>query len=204
MYFRGLKLYIPSNCFPPRATVSTSLLANALEVFIRKHRGPLLDIGSSVGQLPLLAAKAGIFSVGCEIDVCCLKASRINALINDVYTYYAPVACWGASCFRDNCFGIIVINPPFLPLDPSEQVDLAICGGGDLSLTKRLLESSIPILKEKGILLYTLSSFATRIILPRSKILKKRWGLFDHIFVLMFKKLDQRSSPPSHKPGIQL
>ena len=62
-----------------------------------------------------------------------------------------------ASCFRDECFDLVVFNPPYLPSETIE--DLAVDGGvGGIEVPLHFLREAMRVVRKRGRILMLLSS----------------------------------------------
>jgi methylase of polypeptide subunit release factors len=53
---------------------------------------------------------------------------------------------------------MVVSNPPYIPVEPSFSEDSSWAAGKDASLLKRLLENTLPLLSDTGVLILVYSS----------------------------------------------
>ncbi len=150
--WRGLSLYIPRGCFLPRYTISSSLLADTVE-----PRGRVLDIGCGPGTLAIYVAKRwGLPVVGYDPDARSIAAARLNARLNSVesLTYFT------ASTYRipSQSFDTAISNPPYLPLNPRNEMDRLWCCGSDYRTLRSVFITARRALRRGGVFYVALSS----------------------------------------------
>lgn len=119
-----------------------------------------LEIGCGCGliSLTLSCNCAEVFAVDISKHACAntlqnLKRNNlkiINIINGDM-----------ASAFRKGLrFDLIVSNPPYLPVERSKEEDASWAAGEDNSFSKRLLENTLPLLSEDGVMFIVQSSLS--------------------------------------------
>jgi release factor glutamine methyltransferase len=127
----SLRLWVPQGVFIPLGTVSTGLLLEALDAL--RHRGRILDIGCGSGALSIAAALRGWEAVCYDASPRAREAARLNAALNGVEDRVVVAADPG-EVIELGPYDLIVSNPPYLPLDPADELDRLWCAGRDLSV----------------------------------------------------------------------
>lgn len=151
----GEKFVVLPSVFSPVGTYSTELVARNLSA---KEGEEVLDVGCGSGVLAVLAAKRGAVVVAVDASeeaVLCTQVNaalhgvsqRVEAIVGDLYE---PVA--------GRRFDLIISNPPYLPLEPRDELDKLWCCGNDLGLLRRLIAGIPEHLKSGGRALFTFSS----------------------------------------------
>ncbi len=150
--WRGLRLYIPRGCFLPRYTISSDLLADIVE-----PQGRVLDIGCGPGTLAIYVAKRwGLPVVGYDPDTRSVAVARLNARLNGVEN----LARFTTSILRipHQSFDTAISNPPYLPLNPKNEMDKLWCCGTDYRTLRSILLAVRRALKRGGVFYIALSS----------------------------------------------
>jgi release factor glutamine methyltransferase len=172
---------------PYKPAEDTFLLADAIKRYSNKIT---LEIGVGSGYVTAEICKRNTFVVGTEIDKKVLKdaQTRLKSLNFDNFEL---VLCDGASAFREECFDLIVFNPPYLP---SEKIlDRTIEGGKEgIEVTRRFIEQSLRIISKSGSIVFVLSTLSNynkiikRLKRMNFKVRKigKRKLFFEEIFVV--------------------
>ncbi len=162
--YRGLKLYIPKGVFNPTFTASTDLIINALEKVVRPW-GNVLEVGCGSGAISVYIAKylrRDVKSLSaCDVSELALKVSRINAVLNNVANYLKVGNCVELIPKLINSIDFGIANPPYLPLDPKDAMDINWCGGSSLKIFNEVVNYLITSLRRGGEALITASSLTS-------------------------------------------
>ncbi len=149
-YFRfcGMKLYIPYSVFNPVLTASTELLIKNLD-----PKGVMVEMGSGSGAISIYAALNFDLKMilGYDINPVAVAASRLNARMNNANASFQL----GSPHIKAD---YMIMNPPYLPVDPLDSLDLNWCGGTDLRILRGMLEHASKLLRYGGELMTTTSS----------------------------------------------
>lgn len=182
--FKNSRLHVPKGCFAP-IFISTSLL---LEAAVRVVRGRLgCEVGVGCGAVALsLIQRLRVEMVGTDIDAKCVRASAANAARSSVYAYYHPVVCAESRCLRNYSVDFAVTNPPYLPLDAEESIDLTICGGERLEVFRKMLFDALRVVRRGGVLVFTASSLTGKV--EGAEAIGRRKTLFDTIYAYVYEK----------------
>ncbi len=123
--WRGLVLYVPRGVFTPRFTISTDLLVESLEDLGKR----VLDLGCGCGAIALYVAKHfDVEAVGYDPNPLCVAVARINAKLNNITNV---VFTANRRRVARNEFDTVIVNPPYLPVEPLKNEDYGWCCGID-------------------------------------------------------------------------
>jgi len=173
--FAGFVVATPRGCLPPRYTVSTSLLARAVDDMDLVGRR-VLDVGCGSGALMLVASRRGAYVVGVDIDPVCARAARVNLEANGLGAAGDIVVCDSAECLRGG-FDLAVVNPPFLPVEGEPYY---ACGRG-CSAARRMLSAAAHLARR---VLYAWSSLSGDPPLGCMVVASRR-GLLDRVYACL-------------------
>ncbi|MGB9726220.1 MAG: methyltransferase [Fervidicoccaceae archaeon] len=156
--YRGMIIYLPPTVFNPKLTFSTSLILDYL--MKRKIEGRVLEIGCGSGAISIFLAKNfGVEVICSERNPAAVKSTLINAKLNDVKEKIKVISGeHEVNC----CYDIVIVNPPYLPLDPEDILDINWCGGKDLEFFSRIARLAISKLREDGSVYIVLSSIVRK------------------------------------------
>ena len=190
--YRGKRIYLNS-VFNPKGTYSTDLLVEYLNK--RKFR-ELVEVGSGSGALIISVAEKINYGIATDIVLKAAYCSKQNITSAEYNHKIDVVVADTLSCFRAFSLETVVFNPPYLPLDPADDIDLAICCGEKLELYRRFMKELAEKLKLNGKAFITCSSLTNL-----SKVLNiaKSYGfrysvervkrtVFDKIFLIKVLK----------------
>ncbi|HDI74603.1 MAG TPA: hypothetical protein ENF55_01465 [Thermoprotei archaeon] len=131
--FRGAELRL-DRVFNPKRTFSTDLLADYLESMnIREF----VEIGTGSGALVISLRENLSYAVATDISVTAARCAKINFELNGISDKVDVVVADCLSCFRENSLSCIVFNPPYLPLNPVDEIDYALCCGENLEIYRK-------------------------------------------------------------------
>ncbi len=152
--FMGLWLYIPRGVFNPIYTFSSSLIIKHVKPY-----GRLLDIGCGSGVLAIYFAKYSRVDEVYAYDTCplSLATTTVNARLNGVEDKVRIIRSKEV-LKEEGFFDYIASNPPYLPLDPRDKLDVLWCGGRNLEVLREIVGLSSKVLKNNGVLAITISS----------------------------------------------
>ena len=162
----GFNVIIRKGTFSPKYTFSTFSLMNYLDqLFNSLHFIPLgkvSDVGTGSGVLAIFLAKKhrNCNIVATDISFNALLNARENIYYNFVDDKIDLVCCSTLTPFRSNSFNLIISNPPYLPIPPKDFLDFMICAGKRMDVVKELIREAYRVLREKGKLIFTLSSLS--------------------------------------------
>ncbi len=188
---RGARIYLEYPVFIPRYTASTGLLVETAE-FIGVE-GKVLDFGCGSGAISILVASVipGVREVVCyDVSPVALRVASINIARNNVSGKVR------VSRVVKGVFDVVISNPPYLPLDPRDELDENWCGGSSLEVVRELFLTARKVLHGGGLLITAYSSLTGRreveVIASVSgftEIMRvKRGSLVDTVYVSVYGK----------------
>lgn len=190
--YRGLTLFIPQSVFNPTFSFSTDLLLDYIENI--EIKGKVLELGCGSGAVSIYIALKFKAEVYCtDVNLFAIRATNINASLNRVGGKVKAV--FPENLEHDISFDYAVTNPPYLPLEPKDEMDLNWCGGPSLEIVEKMLEEADSRLKRRGEIIFTLSSLSGR--KPIKLLMQKGYELvglksrrtpFDLIYLYHFRK----------------
>lgn len=153
--FHELSLYIPKSVFNPLIALSTDMIIKYLNHL--ELEGTIVDFGCGSGVIAIYIAKQFNKEVYCiDISLKSLAAAKVNSIINDVLNKVKVMHFTKVSVLRG--VELIVTNPPYLPLDPIDDLDINWCAGKDLRYLKAIINSCNRLLRNGGFLIITIST----------------------------------------------
>jgi len=152
--FEDEELYVPCGTFNPTYTVSTGLMARALRIL--RPKGLVLEHGCGSGALSIFVARNfDVSKVICyDISEQSLLAARLNVRLNGVEDRVVVTD----RLYNVKEIDFLVSNPPYLPLEPRDPLDLNWCGGRGLEVLRDVVAKAFSLLRRGGILLVSYSS----------------------------------------------
>ena len=144
--FNGFTLYVPRGVFIPVYTYSTALMARSCRAY-----GRVADFGCGSGALSIaFASRESVEAVyAYDVNPYALAATKINAKINGVER--KVFICPTKRCLENSKpFDTFVSNPPYLPIDPLDDLDRNWCSGRDLEAVREAVETAKQVLKPSG------------------------------------------------------
>jgi len=153
--FRRRPLVLAPTVFDPRYSVSTPLTIDVATRLVKSnHR--VLEIGCGSGVISIALSERSNFVVGYDINPLCIAIARINAALNNVNN----VLFTNKLAFvMDNApYDVVISNPPYLPLDPSDPLDFSWCCGTDYEVLKDVVTLAMRSSRKGSLLLLTCSS----------------------------------------------
>lgn len=162
----GFNVIIRKGTFSPKYTFSTFSLMNYLNQLFNSLQliplGKVSDVGTGSGVLAIFLAKKhrNCNIVATDISFNALLNAKENIYYNFVDDKIDLVCCSTLTPFRSNSFNLIISNPPYLPIPPKDFLDFMICAGKRMDVVKELIREAYRVLKEKGKLIFTLSSLS--------------------------------------------
>ena len=164
-HFNGLEIALQAKVYDPAD--DSFLVIDTVQVDSSKT---VLEIGTGCGLIALEAARQGAQVVCTDINPHAVQLTKDNIEQNkqllqgtievregDLFSVIQP----------DECFDIIIFNPPYLPTSENDKVDhwfdKATDGGPDgLKVTKRFIEQVKKYLTSKGYVYFVFSSLSDR------------------------------------------
>jgi release factor glutamine methyltransferase len=155
---------------------------------IKAYKGNLaLEIGVGSGEVLKVLCQRFRSVIGTDIDFKSLQYCRITLPSN------AALICCDAASSLSCRFDLILSNPPYLPVEDSEDLDSTIHGGRrGTETTIHFLESSVTVLAENGKVIVISSNISDYDNLLyhigklglRSRVLRKYKLFFETLIVL--------------------
>lgn len=124
--YYGVQISVPPGIFNPRLSFSTKYLTGFLSKQVIKGRS-FLEVGSGSGVVSLFAAKIGAQVTAVDINPLAIDCTRKNAESNglDVTVIQSDLF----EVIPDSTFDFIVVNPPYYPKAPKNDIEKAwFCG----------------------------------------------------------------------------
>ena len=159
-------MIIPEGVFNPIFTLSTDLIISVLEELGVK--GNVLDYGCGSGIIAIYIAKRfnNVKVLAYDLSPKALITTRYNILINGVEGKVRIIHRDELRYFK-GMLDYVVSNPPYLPLEPIDELDLNWCSGRYLSIIKQVILESKKLLRSNGTLVISSSSLT-----PLHEVLK--------------------------------
>ena len=157
--FEGLSLTVERGLFDPKPTFSAPALVWHLRgMGLAVVRAA--DVGTGTGVIALYMLKSGIADqvIATDVDPRAARAAAENARRNSLDHRMDVVVCDLLSAVRPRSLDLVVSNPPYLPLEPEDELDRLFCAGRDLRVLTRLVAQSAECLRMRGLLVFTASS----------------------------------------------
>lgn len=163
----GLTLFIEEGVFNPKYTFSSMALLNFLKSKRIRSTFRVIDVGTGTGiiAISICSTKKLKWVIASDINFQSIRVSLKNIKENGVYDYVDVIACDGLSPFRNSAVNLVVSNPPYLPLNPKNELDQLFCAGEKLEMLAKMIKQSRYCLKIRGALIFTISSLT-----PTNKI----------------------------------
>jgi len=156
----SLTLTIKRGIFNPKHTFSSLALLNFLKNKNIRHDIRIVDVGTGTGIIAAsLCLNKGIkWVIASDISTQAAKVSLKNFKTNNLYNRVDVLVCDNLSSFRGSAVDLVVSNPPYLPLEPKDDMDRLFCAGKKLEILGYLIGQSRYCLKPRGTLIFTVSS----------------------------------------------
>jgi release factor glutamine methyltransferase len=133
--YKGIKVMVHPDVFPPHYTISTKILLDFIDN-LDIDKKSLLELGCGSGIISLYAASKGAHVTATDINKRALeylkKASEENKIVLTVL--YSDLF----SKLDNRQFDFIIINPPYYPKNPKNQKEQAWFCGSDFEYFKKL------------------------------------------------------------------
>ncbi|KYG80156.1 release factor glutamine methyltransferase [Roseivirga ehrenbergii] len=124
--YHGVQVCVPPGIFNPRLSFSSKYLVN----FLSKENlngCSFLEIGSGSGVISLFAAKLGARVTAVDINPLAVTCTRENAESNELNLEVILSDIF--ELLPESPFDFIVVNPPYYPKDPKNDIEKAwFCG----------------------------------------------------------------------------
>lgn len=150
-YDPSLQIEECERVYPPRE--DSMLLLEVIEV---EHGETLLEMGSATGIISVHCAASGAVVTAADINPYAVSCTRKNAERNGL-----EIATAHSDLFLDvpGKFDVMVINPPYLPVEERGDMEASWAGGEDgTKVLERFLIDAPPHLNEDGRIYVLMSS----------------------------------------------
>jgi len=118
----------------------------------------VLDLGCGSGILSTIAAKNGANVIAVDISGEAAACTKINAKIHNVHRNVNVILGNLYEPLGKKKFDLIISNPPYLPLEPKDELDKMWCCGRDIRTIKEIVLGFPEHLKVGGEAIFTISS----------------------------------------------
>ncbi len=168
--------------FNPRIGYSTYiLLRETVRRIVKEKFLKVCETCAGSGVIGVFCAnKLKTYVVLCDISRICVRNCRVNALLARCYDRIDLVVCDALSCFRDRCFDLVLMNPPYLPCP--RKISAELCCGSECTLVLEMLRQALRTVKTRGTVLFTISSLSD-LSIRHFRIVSSEWSGLDHIYV---------------------
>jgi len=152
--YKGVRLFIPAGVFHPGYFFSTKFLLQHVLTLDLSNRS-LLELGAGNGLISITAAKHGAHVTASDINSKALEAIVENARENNtvVETVYSDLF----ENMHNRDFDLIIINPPFYPQNPRNDLERAWYAGEDHLYFRSLFQQLPAYITSKTIVRMILS-----------------------------------------------
>ncbi len=148
MEFRGLKLLLHPQVFNPAYTKVSGFLLDNIEI---RTNETCLEMFSGCGAGAFIASYKASTVLGIDISPLAVEYARINAQrlgLNDKVSFRQG-SMWSA-LDPDEKFDVIFGNPPLLPVEPENLLEMAVADSPQMKLTQEFIKGSARYLTPNG------------------------------------------------------
>lgn len=157
--FCGLDLIIDPGVFNPAYTNVTRMF----EPFIGEGGQKVLDMFEGCGALGILSARNADWVVGVDLSPEAVACARKNGdRLIPGKSEHRVGNLWGGVAEGER-FDFIIANPPLLPVDPQEGLEMAIADSVGMKLTTGFIQGLPSHLTDNGRALMSLSNTSAKI-----------------------------------------
>jgi len=146
--------------FDPRYAVSTTLLIQAIRRWIARGFRPrrVLEIGCGSGAVAIAVAReARCRVVGYDISERAVRSAKLSARLSGVEELTLFTTEWEV-VREEGPYDLVAMNPPYLPLDPVDDLDTLWCCGSDYHVLREMLTRALEASTRSAVLFTTCSS----------------------------------------------
>jgi release factor glutamine methyltransferase len=133
--YKGIRVLVHPEVFPPHYTISTKILLDFIDTLNVSEKS-FLELGCGSGVISLFAASKGAKVIATDINLKAIeylkKASEKNRL--PITVLYSDLF----SKLNDLYFNIIIVNPPYYPRKPKNEKEQAWFCGENFEYFKQL------------------------------------------------------------------
>jgi release factor glutamine methyltransferase len=136
-HYKGVKGKVFPGVFFPHFTLSTRFLIDFIGAIDLKGK-QLLELGCGTALISCYAAKNGAIVTASDINVQAIENAQFNAALNEVTlsTIHSDLF----ESIPQQTFDIMVINPPYYPIDPQNDSEKAWYCGSNFEYFTQLFE----------------------------------------------------------------
>lgn len=189
--YKNLKGIVNPDVFHPQFTISTRLLLDFIDQQDLKEQ-QVLELGCGTGLISVYAALKGAKVLASDINQSALTNARLNANNNHI-----KINTVFSDLFQDissQVFDYIIINPPYYPKHPKNEIEKAWYCGEDFEYFHDLFTTIHPYFNEHSKVIMILSedcdvqqiqeiAKVNRIVFQLLEK-KKKWGEENYLFQL--------------------
>lgn len=133
--YKGIVLHIPAGVFHPKYFFSTKYLLKTVLALPIKNK-TLLELGAGSGLISLTAAKEGAIVTASDISKTVITTLEQNAHSCNINIEIIHSDLFTA--IPDKQFNFIIINPPYYPKEPRNELEMAWYCGKDFEYYHKL------------------------------------------------------------------
>lgn len=179
----SLRIILLPQVFIPKYTLTQMILCRILYSVREKF---IYELCSGSGLISLHLAQRNRV-VASDIMYNAVLSTKLNAKVNKRWDNIDVIQMDKGNALRYSVFDIVVLNPPYLPLDARDNTDTLYCCGSNLKLLLQLIISSLKLVR-KGGRVYVL---VNDIILDYVIMLVKRFNLKTRVIPVLKTPLDR-------------
>lgn len=143
--FEKMTFRIPPGVFHPGVFFSSPLFIQFLKTQLLPGRR-ILDVGTGSGLLACWSARAGAEVWAVDINPLAVEAAMANATLNSLKINVLRSDLFDELAAAEP-FDILLINPPFYPVSPKNEVEKAFFAGPAFEYFEKLFLEMPPFLK---------------------------------------------------------
>ena len=139
-HYEGLRIRVPPGVFHPGIFFSTPVLLHFLKQVDFQGK-TVLDVGTGSGILAIFAAKNDGKVTAIDVNIQAVNTAGMNAVSNDL-----EITTQQSDLFdqlKPQLFDYILVNPPYYPRTPKDDVEKAFFAGTELEYFDRFF-SQLP------------------------------------------------------------
>jgi SAM-dependent methyltransferase len=185
------RIVLVSPVFIPILTFTQGPLCRILA---KLRKGKILEIGSGSGIIALCGS--GRNQVVCtDILYEAALTTKLNAEIHGTGWRVGVVATDGASGLKNKAFDVVLINPPYLPIDPKDDLDIAYSGGLNLGRLNHLIVEGLRASKTGGRVIFIVNDLVLEALTDlwgrenvRLRYFFVGWTPLDKLYLIILKR----------------
>ncbi|GAB4003879.1 hypothetical protein GCM10028808_00380 [Spirosoma migulaei] len=150
----NIHLKVPTGVFHPTLFFSTKFLLDYINSQV-VSQASVLELGAGSGLLSIVLAKKGALVTASDISAIACKTVAYNATVNDVSIEIIESDVFDD--FANQSFDLIVINPPYYPINPNTEAEKAWYCGVDYDYFHKLFGQLAAFMAKDGFAVMVLS-----------------------------------------------